>query len=325
MKVLELKNELKKYKSSDKDKIIIELYKRIPKRVKEDYNIDEFIKNIDVKKETKKEVRYINTLEKEINYFLQCAKMGLYASPNRIISKSERSKWRFKVKEFYKELNSISNNQEDIDKATDLLVSIFKILSYGSVNLTFSNWETFRAVQIPQFEFYDLIIKRKLKNNFSKSNLQYVINLLYVDKDPYSLSEDMFDTLIDNLKTVDMKEIALELLKEEVVKIQEEIKSLTKDRKSTFDCVWNLNLFVITILKIYINLYEVESGIKYFQKYYNEKSLEIKEYILLEILDNNQLYKEWIEEYEEHLSKVNYRNSLKENYQRIKQKMNNKK
>ena len=42
MLVKELREVLKKYNNDDKDKIITELYKRIPKRVKEDYNIDNY-------------------------------------------------------------------------------------------------------------------------------------------------------------------------------------------------------------------------------------------------------------------------------------------
>ena len=42
MKVAEIKEILKKYNNEEKEKIIIELYKRIPKRVKEDYNIDNY-------------------------------------------------------------------------------------------------------------------------------------------------------------------------------------------------------------------------------------------------------------------------------------------
>ena len=51
MKIPELRNIIQKYNSNDKDKIIVELYKRIPKRVKEDYDIDDFITNITLPKE----------------------------------------------------------------------------------------------------------------------------------------------------------------------------------------------------------------------------------------------------------------------------------
>lgn len=54
-----------------------------------------------------------------------------------IISKADRSKWIFKVKNFYKELNNFIPGTYKKDKATDLLVKLFKILSYGTHYLTF--------------------------------------------------------------------------------------------------------------------------------------------------------------------------------------------
>ncbi len=46
MLVKELKDVISKYRKEEKDKIIIELYKRIPKSKKEDYDIDNYILNI---------------------------------------------------------------------------------------------------------------------------------------------------------------------------------------------------------------------------------------------------------------------------------------
>ena len=108
MKVNELREIIKKYKKEEQEKIIVELYKRIPKEKKEEYSIDEFIKNLDVKVEKEDTQISIESLEKEVTYFLQCASNELYAIPNKIIPKNERSKWRFKVKTFYKQLNSFA-------------------------------------------------------------------------------------------------------------------------------------------------------------------------------------------------------------------------
>ena len=46
MLVSELRKEIKNYKTKDLEDIIVELYKRVPKYKKEEYNIDDFIKNI---------------------------------------------------------------------------------------------------------------------------------------------------------------------------------------------------------------------------------------------------------------------------------------
>ena len=56
MKITELKKKKKKYNKEELESIVVELYKRIPKYTKEDYNIDNFIINIqnDIKTKTKK-------------------------------------------------------------------------------------------------------------------------------------------------------------------------------------------------------------------------------------------------------------------------------
>ncbi len=121
MKVNELREIIKKYDEAEKEKIIVELYKRIPKNIKEDYNIDAYIADINAKAEKGDKQITIEELEKQVNYFLECAYANLYAEPNRIISKTERSKWRFKVKTFYKQLNSFLPETDEGKKATDLL------------------------------------------------------------------------------------------------------------------------------------------------------------------------------------------------------------
>ncbi len=46
MLVKDLKKVISKYSNDEKDKIIVELYKRIPKSIKEDYDLDNYILNI---------------------------------------------------------------------------------------------------------------------------------------------------------------------------------------------------------------------------------------------------------------------------------------
>ena len=196
MKVSELREIIKKYNEEDKEKIIVELYKRITKRTKEDYNIDNYIMNLNVKVEKSDKEFTIERLENEVNYFVECANSDLYASPNKIISKSERSKWRFKVKNFYKKLNSFLPTTEDGKKATDLLKDLFIILSFGTHYLTFSSWNTFGAIQISQSEFLMNIVQRKLANGITDDNLSYCIELLNVKYDPQEYHKSILISFI---------------------------------------------------------------------------------------------------------------------------------
>ena len=51
MLVSELRKEIEKYNKKDLENIIVELYKRLPKSKKEDFNIDDFIKNVNLSKQ----------------------------------------------------------------------------------------------------------------------------------------------------------------------------------------------------------------------------------------------------------------------------------
>ena len=322
MKVVEIRNELKKYNMEEKDKIIIELYKRIPKRVKEEYDIDGYLKNIKVNENTKKEKEVKLTFEElasEVNYFLECAWNELYSEPNRIISKSERSKWRFKAKKYYKELSNIDINSEYYDESNKLLIELFKVLSRGTNYLLFSNWETFRAVQISQEDFFDLIMKRVLVN-FNEENLETIVKLLEVDKDPYgSLYKVIYNVFLNNLTSNNQLEMALEIIKKEVDDLNIQVIELSKKGKE-YDLKEKCNYFVLTILDIYIRLEDVNKGIEYFNKYYKAYNYETKIYDLLEELEANEAYQEWISVYENH-KEIQDRESMQVKYKLFKRQL----
>lgn len=313
MKINELREIIKKYNEKDREKLIVELYKRIPKSIKEDYNIDEYIINLNTKMEKENIEITIEKLEKEVNYFIECAYDDLYARPNKIISKNDRSKWRFKVKTFYKQLNSFLPTNEDGKKATDLLKGLFKILSFGTHYLTFSNWNTFRAIQISQSEFLKNIVERKLSNGVTRENLEYCIDLLNVQYDPQEYHSSVLYSFESCLKTPDARYMAIELLKEQVIIWKEKYK-----KDDSYENQEYTNYFVECVVDIYFELCEVKDGITYFHKQYLEKYKEIKEYILLQKMEEFNLYKEWVLEYEKHLGKISYRDSLKEKYTKYK-------
>lgn len=316
MLVSELRKEIEKYDKNELKNIIVELYKRIPKNKKEDYNIDEFIKDIKKNKtSTKKEISF-EDLQKEIIYFLQLVDNDYYAIPNKIVSKKERSSWRFKVKRYYKDLNNILPDSENGNSATILLIEIFKRLSIGSNGLLFINWETFRALGVSQGKYYDTILKRILYNGYTKDNLEKCIDLLDVLKDPYELSYNMFWIFISNLKTINNKEISLELLADKVTALKVNLKG-AKNSHEKYDITENINNYVECILEIYLTMNEYECAIAYFQKNYIKDNKEVKEYILLQKLEKLDLTKEWIKEYESN-NNIKFRDSIIEKYTKLK-------
>lgn len=321
MLISELKNEIKKYNKNDLEKIIVELYKRVPKSKKEEYDIDDFIKNINVddKEVVKKELDF-DHFKKEIMYFLDCVDRGFYCSPNRIVSKKERSSWRFKVKRYYKELTKILPDSPNGGMATFLLIEIFKRLSTGSNTLLFVNWDTFRALGVSQDDYYDVIVKRILYNGYTKDSLKMCINLLGVLKDPEQLSYNMFEVFLNNLKTSFNKEDSIELIKYKIIELKEELKEKLKKTTNydTFYLEEKINDYVKLTMNIFISLGETEKGIKFFHSNYIESNKEIKEYVLLSELEAFNLIDEWIKEYEKNMGKVDFRDYLNERYKTYK-------
>ncbi len=315
MLVSELKKEIEKYNKNDLEKIIVELYKRIPKAKKEDYDKDDFIKNIDNNKITKKELDF-KSLNAEITYFLECVDNGLYCTPNRVISKKERSSWRFKVKKYYKELITIPPNSVNGGLATFLLIELFKRLSVGSNTLLFINWDTFKALGVSQDDYYDLIIKRVLYNGYTKDSLKVCVNLLSVDKDPYDLSFSMFFTFLANLKTRFNKEDSVELINDKIIELKAKLKK--KNDYDTYYLKELINNYVILNMNILTNLGLIEKGIDFFYNTYLEDNKNIKVCTLLSELEDLNLVNEWIKEYEQNENKINFSDSLKEKYQEFK-------
>ena len=62
---------------------LTELFNAVPTA----YNIDEYIINLNTKMEKENIEITIERLEKEVNFFIECAYDDLYARPNKIISK----------------------------------------------------------------------------------------------------------------------------------------------------------------------------------------------------------------------------------------------
>ncbi|MCW8783733.1 exonuclease domain-containing protein [Weizmannia coagulans] len=111
MRVTELRELLEKYSKDDLSKMMIELYKAIPKKVRDEKEIDGMLQDFQqykeaekIKKEKEKHVD-LNDLEREITQFIQNAYKQNYIAPNRYVSKKERPKWRFKVKSYIKQLH----------------------------------------------------------------------------------------------------------------------------------------------------------------------------------------------------------------------------
>lgn len=182
--------------------------------------------------------------------------------------------------------------------------------------MLFVSFDTFSALGVEQSDYYDILVKRIFASGYDDDNIRKCIKLLNVSKSCYELSENMYNTFIYNLSTIDIKEKSINLINEEILSLKEELKK-TKDSHRQYYLEEDINNLVIVVLKLYIKLSEVDKGISYFSKNYSYYNKEVKEYVLLEILDDYELYSYWIKEYESKIGKIDYKNSLIDRYNEL--------
>jgi len=109
MKIKELRSLLANYEPGDLRLIIAELYKCIPKKLREERGIDEILTNphgarVRRGRRGKSQVADLDDLGDQIEQFLDDAYNQRYFAPNRFVSKRDRPKWRFMVKRFVRDL-----------------------------------------------------------------------------------------------------------------------------------------------------------------------------------------------------------------------------
>lgn len=72
MLVKDVRKEIEKYNKLELTEIIVELYKRIPKSKKEEYNIDDFIRDAQTKKKSKKRSFFHRFTKGNYLFFRMC-------------------------------------------------------------------------------------------------------------------------------------------------------------------------------------------------------------------------------------------------------------
>ena len=321
MKVNELRNSLAKYKKDDIIKLAVEIYKNVPKSHKTAAGLDGIITDYSKNngKIVKKEVAVnFGAIKKEAEVFISNAAMDLYIAPNRIITKERRSKWRFEVKRFIKELVPIVG--ENCAAASDLLAQIYEMLCYACHFYIFNTDRPFSAVGCPQPDFLRLVLSKLFYNGYDADTVKRAVFLTLdsnEDQDTWHLS--LLNVLVGTLKTPDTKEMALEAciaFRDEYDKIQ---RSKTRfrnayDEKYRREEKYNQAAELYMILKFC--LFEYDAGIDWFWKYYKERDPEISLYVLLLYhLSDKEFSHLWIREYEKAVArKITPRKRLAEEY-----------
>jgi len=331
MKVAEIRGALKKYDQNTLIELFVNAYKVVPKAKREEL-LDAMIADYQGTLEKKKAsgngdtIVDFGALEREINEFIDDAYSQNYFAPNRKISKAKRPKWRFMVKDYYKQLIKIKADVPYYESSVKLLCNLYEMLCYGCNYYIFSTDDPFRSIGILQQEFYRIVAERTFAAGYSPEKVKKMILLAVSDR----LSRDalnmyMYSELIQLLKTADLKYMAIEegklLISEEDAKYQEG-QSRKKKRYSN-----NYNDYAYTrkhneitqfIMYIYVELGEVMEGVSFFYKMLKESNKEITMYILLGIVGEVEDDKIWKQVYEDGIRRrIKPRESLREEYEEL--------
>jgi len=154
MRIAEVRTLLEKYSEQQLRLIIAEMYKAIPKAIKEDKDIDGILTNPDeltpskARKKEQPSVPDIETLQYETEQFIEYAYNQYYFAPNTIIPKGQRPKWRFISKRLYKALLAAAASEEHLPLASDLLTQLYVMLCYSCSYTLFSAYDSFQSVGI---------------------------------------------------------------------------------------------------------------------------------------------------------------------------------
>lgn len=317
--------------------IVVEIYKVIPKRIKEEKKIDDLLTNPDEyvercrRRKRTPQVTDIHELSDEIETFVDYAYKQYYFAPNRYVPKKERPKWRFIAKRFFKELvqASGSSDSETVALASELLEKLYKVLCYGCGYAIFSSDDPFRSIGISQQDFFRqlLVLKWEVegKEDFIKNAIMLVIENGLSTETLYS---DLLSIIVEMLRTTAMRELAIrqcDLLRNEIrqkldaERVRDKKHSYGGFRHYDYAMKTKNNNIVTMALLCYASLHEYDEGIKYFQKYYMERDEEIALWVLLRWLFHFNQKEHWIRVYENAVERgITPRHQLRKVYKYIK-------
>ena len=318
IKLPEFRKQIETYSIEELRYLTAELYKAIPKKIKEEKDIDplvlsvpeHFKENGTGKASSPSKVKKapdLGALESEIELFLENAYAQNYFAPNRFVPKHERPKWRFKVKNYIKTLRDHYTEGEEAETAALLLEKLYRMLCYGCCYYIFSTTDPFQSIGMRQNELLDLVIKKSFACGVTSERICKMEEISTLSGLSYDmLSGSLLSVLAANLKTADMKETAIA----EAKKLRQKIVSIRySDREQK-------NSLTTLILMIHFSLYEYEEGIRDFKEKYLEPDKEILYYVLLSHMFFYDLKNYWVREYKTALNQgISLRKSLMEIYE----------
>lgn len=269
MKVQELRELLRLTERPLLEKAFVESYKQFSKHQKEDIDIiiSDILSGKDPKKIKQESAVDFDHLEQEIRIFLENAYAQNYYAPNRVIPKNQRSKWRFLVKNYIKELQKIPPADKNHTCAVKLMTDIYAMLCKACCYYLFSTEDPFRSIGWEQPDLFDVLVRMSAVDGFTQEQIASLINLA-TDRglSMEALHIQMEAILISELNTDTAKRIAVDISQKLIEEKKSMLAKLNKNASSRYNLEETINELCGMILLLMNMLGETEAGITYYFK-----------------------------------------------------------
>jgi hypothetical protein len=305
MKVAELKKALQPHGRIQLERIVVELYKTIPKSIREEQGIDALILNPDsAKRERKAPVQPdIEAIRYELEEFLSNAYAQHYFAPNSVVPKRERPRWRFIARRLFKELCEAGEKPEQTAVAAELLQRLYVMLCHSCSEVLFNGYDSFESVGVPQADFFVAVLMGNRKIEQPRMFVRNSILLALTNSlNRYTLYDELLDIILSFLETADLKEMAIEIcdnLRDEAAAGR---LKMSGPGAGSFgwvrDEVFVRNLAILG-WRCYMALDLADEAIRYFRTHFAEKNPEIVLFVLLQMIERDRRWDLWLRIYQE--------------------------
>ncbi|MDC7289100.1 hypothetical protein NXH76_14925 [Blautia schinkii] len=301
MKVQELRQLLSASERANLEKAFVECYKQLQKGQKEEIDVAlaDILEGKEAEKKKVESAVSFKDLEEQITVFIENAYAQNYFAPNRIIPKSQRPKWRFLVKNFIKDLEKVPPESEDHPAAVRLLTDIYKLICQACNYYYFNTDDPFRSIGWEQWKLYELLTKKTFSQGFSREDISRLVLLAATGGlSRESLHTDQQLVLIGQLRTSDVKYMAIEEAEKLIVEREGELRGFGKYDHKRYSLEDGVNELCGLVLMISISLAEPDTGIVYYFKHCWRRDIEITLYCALQLADLLDEAEAWLKIYE---------------------------
>jgi hypothetical protein len=125
------------------------------------------------------------------------------------VPKSERPKWRFKAKRFFKEINAAVADRANLEEASNM--RLYEMLCYACDYVLFNAFDPFQSMGIAQTEFLDAVLGLKAEHLELREFIGQGLRLVASSRlSRETIGASLAQVLINRLRTPESLEQAIE-------------------------------------------------------------------------------------------------------------------